>query len=126
MTASYFEDFLEDLRFGVRHFRKARVFTAVAVISLSLGIGANTAIFTLIDAVMLKSLPVHDPGSLVLLGDAQRVGVVTGQVGSFSLFSYDLYKELHKTGVFNDLCAFQSESGQVSVGRSGWTSVQPA
>ena len=58
---------LQDLHFAFRQLRKAPGFTAVAVLTLVLGIGANTAIFSLIDALMLKSLPVHDPQELVLL-----------------------------------------------------------
>ena len=55
----------QDLRYALRTMRRNRAFTAVAVVSLALGIGANTAIFSLIDMVMLRPLPVHDPGTLV-------------------------------------------------------------
>ncbi len=61
---------LQDLRYGIRLLRKNPAFAAVAVISLALGIGANTAIFTLIDAVMLRLLPVKEPGQLALFGRA--------------------------------------------------------
>ena len=59
----------QDLKYGLRMLAKNPGFTAVAVITLALGIGANTAIFTLVDAVMLKSLPVSNPKELYLLGD---------------------------------------------------------
>jgi macrolide transport system ATP-binding/permease protein len=122
----WLEDFFKDVRFAVRQLRRAPGFTAVAVISLALGIGANTAIFTLIDAVLLKSLPVRDPGGLVLLGPARSAGVVARQSGSFSLYSYDLYKHLRDTNVLDALCAFGSEGANVSVRRAGSSAAQPA
>jgi predicted permease len=63
----WIEDFLSDVRYGARVLRKNPTFTIAAVLSLSLGIGASTAIFTLVDATMFKPLPVHDPARLVEL-----------------------------------------------------------
>src|SRR5262245_8851920 len=62
------EDMFQDLRYGLRMSLRQPGFTAVAVLSLALGIGANTAIFSLLDALLLKSLPVREPGQLLLLG----------------------------------------------------------
>ncbi len=58
----------QDLKFGMRMLRRSPGFAAVAVVSLALGIGANTAIFSVMDALLLRSLPVKEPGRLVLIG----------------------------------------------------------
>ena len=63
---------IRDLAYALRKFRAARVFTATAVLTLALGIGGSTAIFTLIHAVMLKSLPVGDPARLYRIGDGDN------------------------------------------------------
>jgi hypothetical protein len=65
---------LQDLKFGLRTLARNPGFTAVAVMTLALGIGANTAIFSLLNAVMLRELPVQKPGQLVLLGKARAAG----------------------------------------------------
>ena len=86
------ETFWQDVRIGLRTLCKSPSFTAVVVLTLALGIGASTAIFTLMDAVMLKSLPVENPGQLYRLGDNNNCCVMTGTQdgGSFVLYSYPL------------------------------------
>jgi predicted permease len=107
---NYVETFLQDVRYGLRQLRRNPGFTAVAVVTLALGIGANTAIFTLVDAVMLKSLPVTNPKQLVRLGDNNNCCEMTGTTqngGSYVLYSYPLYKRLRDhTPEFSELAAF--------------------
>ena len=68
---------IQNVRYAFRMLGKNPGFTAVAILSLGLGIGANTAIFTLINSLMLKSLPVHEPQQLVSLGKSTGGGEVT-------------------------------------------------
>src|SRR5207302_9151430 len=72
---AWLDDLLKDLRYAARQFSRNPVFTAVAVASLAVGIGANTAIFSVMNSAMLKSLPVRDPQSLVMLTDPNQSGV---------------------------------------------------
>ncbi len=122
---SALENTIQDVRYGLRQLRRSPGFTAVVVLILALGIGANTAIFTLIDAVMLKSLPVADPRQLYRLGDNNNCCVMTGTQngGSFVLYSYPLYEELRdQTTDFTELAAFQPFLTDLSVRRSGVSS----
>ena len=113
---------IQDVRFGLRMLAKNPGFTAVAVITLALGIGANTAIFTLVDAIMIKSLPVANPKQLYRLGDNDNCCVMTGTQngGSFVLYSYQLYEYLRDhTPEFSHLAAFTPFLADLSVRRSG-------
>jgi macrolide transport system ATP-binding/permease protein len=125
---SWLESTVQDVWYGLRQLRRSPGFTAVAVVTLALGIGANTAIFTLVDAVMLKSLPVADPGQLYRLGDNNNCCVMIGTQngGSFVLYSYPLYTELRDhTPEFSQLAAFQSSLSDLSVRRSGVSAAEP-
>ena len=115
---------LADLRDALRQLRKAPGFTITAVITLALGIGATTAIFTLVHQVMLKSLPVTKPDELWRIGDKVRCcnwgGYTQGEDGDFSLFSWEMYKNFRaRTPEFTDLAALQAGNAALGVRREG-------
>ncbi len=117
--------FMDDVRYALRQFAHAPGFTATAVLTLALWIGATTAIFTLVHAVLLKSLPVAKPSELIRIGDNENCCVNGGFQGSWSLFSYDKYKTFRDgTHGFTELAAFQAGRSLMGVRRSG--SNQPA
>src|SRR5690242_9202757 len=108
------------LRYAVRQFWHARVFSLAAVATLALGIGGTTAIFTLIHAVMLQSLPVADPASLYRLGDGDDCCVQGGPQDRWGMFSFPLYERLKAaTPEFEQITAFQAGRGRVAVRRQG-------
>src|SRR6185437_9762902 len=115
---------LADLRDAVRQLRKAPGFTTTALITLALGIGATTAIFTLVHQVMLKSLPVTNPGELWKVGDKDRCcnwgGYTQGDEGDFALFSGEAYRHFRAhTPEFVDLAALQAGNAPLGVRRAG-------
>jgi predicted permease len=115
----------EDARYALRQFANAPGFTATAVLTLALGIGATTAIFTLVHAVLLKSLPVAKPSELVRIGDREDCCVSGGLRDDWSLFSYDKYRTFRDgTPGFVELAALQAGNDLVGVRRIG--SNQPA
>jgi predicted permease len=102
----------KDIRYGIRQLLRNPVFTAVAVLSLALGVGANTAMFSIVNAALLKSLPVHDPQELAILTDPTSSGVWIGMDNGEdrNLLSYAEYVQLrdHST-VFSGLCASEAQ-----------------
>jgi predicted permease len=124
---SYLESFWRDLGFAFRSIRKSPGFAAVVVTTLALGIGANTAMFTLVNAVMLKRLPVPQPKELYRLGDNNNCCVMVGtqNEGSFVLYSYALYQDLRDhTPEFSELAGFASYVSDLSV-RHGDSAAEP-
>jgi putative ABC transport system permease protein len=111
---------MKDIRYALRQFAKAPIFTATAILTLALGIGATTAIFTLVHAVLLNSLPVAKPGELYRVGDQENCCVNSGLQDNWSLFSYDKYKTFRdNTPGFVELAAFQAGHDLIGVRRSG-------
>src|SRR5262245_55394626 len=115
-----FTGIFKDVRLALRQLLKTKGFLVVAVLTLAVGIGANTAIFTLIHAIMFKALPVAEPETLIRLGDSDNCCVIGGYQNSFSIFSYPLYRHIRdNTPEFRDLASFQAGIRKVGVRRSG-------
>ena len=112
---------MQDLRVAFRHFLKSPGFAITVVLTIALGIGANTAIFTLLHGVLMKSLPVVDPHTLYRVGDRDDCCVNGGfenDDGDFDLFSYPLYKHIEETSPeFEQLAAMQSGQDTFAVRR---------
>lgn len=129
----FVQTFLQDLRYALRMLRRAPGFAAVVVISLALGIGANTAIFSAIDAVMLRMLPVEEPQQLVMLhwyaprhpqkyvGDLEGSSFGNAKEGYTSYsFAYAQYEQFKKENhVFSSTLAFAANNDSVNVGIDG-------
>jgi predicted permease len=105
--------FRQDLAYALRQMRLSPVFTLTAMVTLALGIGATTAIFSLINTVMLKSLPVADPSTLYRIGTGDDCCIESGAQDNWGFFSYDFYRRMQQnTPEFSSLAAFQA---------GGWT-----
>jgi predicted permease len=109
--ANFYDSVVQDIVYAIRTLRRNRGFTAVVVLALALGIGANTAIFTLVNALLVRTLPVDHPMELVALGDPARTsGMSQGSVRT-DIYSYPLYKDVRDRN--------QVLSGLAASGRTG-------
>ena len=124
----WLESTLQDVRYGLRQIRNAPGFAFAAILTLALGIGANTAIFTLFHSLLQRSLPVADPGRLYRVGDQGTCCFYDGfehDNGDYDLFPYDLYLQLQQSSPeFEQLAALQAGGSSVAV-RSGSAPAQP-
>jgi predicted permease len=113
-----------NFRYAMRQFRLSPIFAAAAILTLALGIGGTTAIFTLIHAVMLRSLPVADPGRLYRVGEGDDCCVEGGPQDQWGMFSFPLYERLKaETPEFEEVTAFQAGRGMLGVRRQGVDSI---
>ncbi len=110
----------DDLRLALRRLRQQPGFTIVAVLTLALGLGANIAVYTLIHALILRSLPVERPAELYRLGDTMDCCVNSGLPTSYSLFSFRLFEHLKSDArEFTELAGFQANTTPFAVRRAG-------
>jgi hypothetical protein len=117
---------LRELRYVLRQLRQAPIFTAAAVFTIALGIGGTTAIFTLIHAVMLRSLPVSDPARLYRIGDGNDCCVEGGPQDRWGMYSFPLFETLKASAPeFEEMAAFQAGGGRLSV-RRGAPATRPS
>jgi predicted permease len=139
-SVTWLEELLQDMRFGLRTFRKSPGFVAVAILTLALGIGANTAIFSLIDAVMLRALPVDKPSELVLLQWKARNSPHIHGYGSYGdcpadmrfgaknpsgcSFSEPWLREIQQANIFSGTAAFANSGRLALTGNGPATTVQ--
>jgi predicted permease len=112
------EPLRQDIAYALRQMRQSPVFTLTAMLTLALGIGATTAIFSLIHTVMLKSLPVVDPATLYRIGEGQDCCVEGSPQDNWGMFSYPFYLRMKEsTPEFAELAAFQAGGSEFSARR---------
>jgi macrolide transport system ATP-binding/permease protein len=114
---------VQDTRYAVRHLRRMPGFMITAILTLALGIGANTAIFTLVHAILLKNLPVVNPSELVRVGNNEDCCILneiaSSRADSYSIFPYETYKYLRdNTSEFQQFAAMQGGEADLSVRRA--------
>ena len=121
-TWSWIESLARDVSYGLRRLRRSPGFSSIVVLTLALGIGANTAIFTLVQGILLRSLPVADPSRLYRIGDRTHCcyfNTFESDDGDFDLFSYDLFRRFQEVSPeFEQLAAVQA-GGQAFTARRG-------
>src|SRR5512146_3026228 len=121
------DTFFGNLRYALRQFRQAPVFTGAAVLTLALGIGGTTAIFSLMHSVMLRSLPVTDPGRLYRIGDGNDCCVEGGPQDRWGMFSFPLYERLQQNlPEFEEITAYQAGPNRMSARREGERTAKPS
>ena len=118
----WLEQLMQDIRYAMRQFRRSPGFAITVILTIALGIGANTAIFTLIHSILLRSLPVADPKSLYRIGDTYTDCCFTNGLdnanGDFDIFSWENYRHLRaSTPEFEHLAAMQAGQALLSVRR---------
>src|SRR5215467_13795997 len=119
-TRDFMQNVFGNLRYIMRQFRQSPVFTGAAILTLALGIGGTTAIFTLIHEVMLRSLPVADPALLYRIGEGDDCCVEGGPQDRWGMYSFPLYERLKVSAPeFEAVTAFQAGGARLSVRRQG-------
>jgi hypothetical protein len=117
----WLEYLVQDIRFGLRQLLKSPGFTSIAPLSLTLGIGANTAIFTLLNAILLRPLPVQSPRELLLFGDGNAQGSTSAVTdASWKLFSYPFFHDYRqKDTSFSGIAAVDSTQFETKASIAG-------